>query len=113
MTELKQLAAKHDIEHSLYHTSNLAKVFQVLGRQRQRKITEKLLGKNVNEEGEWDEIINSLDSEIKLKEKMILYEPSEQINEKPQRKKEEQSPQGSNYVVSSTAKKACTICEKR
>ena len=112
MTELKELAAKHDIEHSLYHTSNLAKVFSVLGRQRQRKITEKLLGKNVDEEGEWDEIINFLASEIKLKEKMILYEPAEQTNEKSQRKKDESSPQGSNYMVSITAKKACTICEK-
>ena len=43
LTDLKSMAKIHKIENSLFHTSNLAKIFQLIGRQRQSKITKKSL----------------------------------------------------------------------
>ena len=37
------MAKIHKIENSLFHTSNLAKIFQLIGRLRQSKITKKSL----------------------------------------------------------------------
>ena len=36
MTELSNLAKKHDIEGTLFHISNLAKVFNLIGKKANR-----------------------------------------------------------------------------
>ena len=41
MVELSELSKKHDVENSLYHSSNLAKIFRLIGRDRQTKIMRK------------------------------------------------------------------------
>ena len=43
MIGLSTLASDHGIEHSLYHTSNLTKIFSLLGKKRQVEITKSLL----------------------------------------------------------------------
>ena len=58
MMDLSGLAAKHKIEASLFHHSNLAKIYSILGRKRQTDIMRKLVEFNYSEQETWEEIIN-------------------------------------------------------
>ena len=78
--ELTYLAKKHNIEGGLFHTSNLAKVYNLIGRRRKTEIT-----KSCIRSGEmavkyiWENIIQFLDEELKVKERMLLFEKSNPI----------------------------------
>ncbi len=72
MTELSKLAEKHEIEAALYHSSNLAKIYALLGQRRQSDIMKKLLKRDVSVKESWEEIVLYLDREVRLKEQMIL-----------------------------------------
>ena len=110
MMELRSLAKKHAIEHSLFHTSNLAKIYYLLGRKRQEKIMEKILDLDKNEENIWDEIITFLNNELKVKEQVLSFERSNPKNEEKYKSRNENSKQGYNVVPSGTKK--CLICGK-
>ena len=82
MMELSSLAEKHSIDHCLYHTSNLSKVYAVLGRDRQVEFTKNLIGddsEGICEKTDkeiWGELIRFLDKELKIKERLILLNVS-------------------------------------
>ena len=69
MVELKKLAESHNIQTNLFHTSNLARVFSLLGKKRQLDITKRFLKSEteVTEEDKWDCIISYLDKELKVR----------------------------------------------
>ena len=75
MMELTYLAKKHNIEGCLFHTSNLAKVYNLIGRRRQTEITKlcissgEMVAKYI-----WENIIQFLDEELKVKERILLFE---------------------------------------
>jgi len=110
MLELKSLATKHGIERNLFHTSNLARVFNLLGRKRQLDITKKLLDSNKNEEQKWDFILEFLEKEMKVKEQMLLFEKSQVKSD--EKSKQFGSSDSKIYTVSTSFRKICAICEK-
>ena len=110
MIELRSLAIKHNIEQNLFHTSNLARIYNLIGKKRQVAITKKLLDSGKNDQEKWDEIIKFLDNELKLKEQLILFEkcnPKEEITPKYR----EKVPAKTSYTSDMTQKK-CYICGK-
>ena len=63
MKELSDLAEKHKIEENLFHSSNLVKIYDVIGRKRQIKFMERNLGKEMSVKEEWSGIISFLISD--------------------------------------------------
>ena len=53
MIELSSLALEYGVEHSLYHSSNLAKIYGLLGKKRHVKITKDLLDFDADENMFW------------------------------------------------------------
>ena len=47
MIDLSSLAARHNIESTLYHPSNLAKIYNVIGDKRHETIIKRLLEANL------------------------------------------------------------------
>ena len=65
MKELSTLALEHGVEHSLYHSSNLAKIFGLLGKKRHVEITKNLLDFDAGEKETWKHVLDFLDKEIR------------------------------------------------
>ena len=78
MTDLTTLAEKHNVENQLYHSSNLATIYNMIGRDRQAKIMRKSMANKLDDKGTWSFIIGFLEEEIKLKEQMILFDQAHQ-----------------------------------
>ena len=76
MKELASLASEHGVEHSLFHSSNLAKIYALLGKKRHIEITKNLLDYNAGEKEIWFHVLDSVDKEIRVNEQIILYHPS-------------------------------------
>ena len=74
--ELSNLAKKHEIEGTLFHIGNLAKLFNLIGKKRQIEITKGLLKSNPTDRETWNEIIEYLHIELKVKEQILLFEGS-------------------------------------
>ena len=77
MTELATMSAKHSVEHSLYHTSNIAKVYNVLGRNRQLEFTKSIVTEcesDIPEKELWEKLIDFLDKELRVKERILLFQ---------------------------------------
>ena len=112
MLELISLAKKHRIEQNLFHSSNLAKIYNIIGKKRHVEITKKLLGSNKTDQEKWYEIIEFLDNELKLKEELLLFERSySKDNNSSKTKSHEENPLKSYNAYSSENKK-CIICGK-
>ena len=78
MVELSSLAKKHSIQTELYHTSNLSKIFQLVGKQRQRKVIKNVRNTftgSVDNEQLWQNTVTLLDDEIQDVESMVLFNP--------------------------------------
>ena len=73
MKELGSLAEKHDIQQILFHPSNLSKIYELIGKKRQTKFLELNMGIELSIQDEWDRLIDFLDNELKLKEKMFDF----------------------------------------
>ena len=73
MTDMTVLAEKHGVEGTLYHPSNLSKVFFLLGNKKQELIMKKSLKNEFGDKETWSEIISYLDKEIKLREHVMLF----------------------------------------
>ena len=76
MVELSSLAKKHSIQTELYHTSNLSKIFQLVGKQRQRKVIKNVRNTftgSVDNEQLWQNTVTLLDDEIQDIESMVLF----------------------------------------
>ena len=109
MKELSTLALDHGIEHSLYHTSNLSKIYGLLGKKRQVEITKSLLDFNATEKETWEHILESLDKEIRVNKKLLLLQgPS---FPKQQSDSDRTSKPGC-HNVSSVENLTCHICGK-
>ena len=75
--DLHNLAKKHKIEENLFHSSNLAKMFHLIGRRGHVEITKRFLDmENPSDKQKWEEIIKYLDKELKIKQEILLYEKS-------------------------------------
>ena len=112
MIELRSLAKKHNIEQNLFHTSNLAKIYNILGKKKQVELIKKLLDSGKNDEGKWEEIIKFLDKELNVKEQLLLFEksnPKEEMNPKVKLRDDVQTK--TSYTAHMTTNK-CHICEK-
>ena len=108
MKELSTLAADHGIDYSLYHSSNLGKIFALLGKKRQVDITKSLLDLNAGEKETWEHIIDSLNKEIRINEKISLFNqaiPSSTGSENDKDKKP-------RCLTVSSADLTCHICGK-
>ena len=119
MMELSSLAEKHSVDHCLYHTSNLAKVYSVLGRERQLEFTKNLVGDNVESDSEksdkeiWGELIKFLDKELKIKERLILLNVSApKPDEGKGRGKNDDSTKHFSAVQVASNAKPCCLCGK-
>ena len=71
MTDLATLAKKHNIEETLFHPSNLVKIYDIIGRKRQFKCMKQCIVKEIPIKDEWENIITNLNFELKLKEKAL------------------------------------------
>ena len=105
MKELAQLAQKHDIEGSLYHSSNVVKIFNLIGHKRKTDITKIVLkseqqttqsqqqaslidtapgiatsSRKTEDQIIWQETINYLENEQNLKERLLLFDKSNSGN---------------------------------
>ncbi len=72
MKELSKLARDHGLEHTLYHPSNLARLYNFLGKKRQLKIVRDLINENATDKESWDHILDSLDKELRVREKISV-----------------------------------------
>ena len=106
MIDLTSLASEHSIENSLYHNSNLTKIFGLIGRDRQARILKKSLTTEFSDKQMWAEIVTSLEYEIRVKEQMMLYEVFAKADDN-----DKKSPNDQTFHVETTPKK-CTICDK-
>ena len=80
MKELSTLAQEHGIEQSLYHSSNLSKIFGLLGKKRQVDIMKSLLDFDTGEKETWEHILTTLNKEIRVNEKLLLLVPASPSN---------------------------------
>ena len=109
MSELKTLAETHNIESSLYHSSNLAKFYHLLGDRRHKEVTKKLMREYTQPscEDEWETIMDHLEQEAKVTEVVILHKRSTVAS--PQ-----MTPNNSahnSHVGSNESRKRCKLCD--
>ena len=109
MMELSTMSEKHSVEHSLYHTSNLSKIYGVLGKRRQIEFTKQIVDDEKTEAQIWEELIKFLDSELKVKEKVLLYSKTSPKPEEPNKPRNKNDGQ-SSYPVVLAEKADCTLC---
>ena len=79
MVELSAMSEKHSVEQNLYHSSNISKVFSMLGRNRQLEFTKEMVDDSSvkSEKDTWKDLIKFLDKEVRVKEKMMLFKKSD------------------------------------
>ena len=110
MSELKKLAEKHDIEASLYHSSNIAKFFQLLGDRRHKEITKRLMKQHGKPScaDEWEAIMEHLEQESKVTEAVLLHKQSSSVTTP------NPNVPGAHNVQpgSNESRKKCKICDK-
>ena len=70
------MAEKHGIEESLFHSSNLVKIYDLIGRKRQMTFMTQSLGKELTIKKKWQNIIGFLSNELRVREEVVLYEKS-------------------------------------
>ena len=102
---------KHEIEGTLFHISNLAKVFNLIGKKRQIEITKGLLKSNLTDRETWNEIIEYLDIELKVKEQILLFEKST-IDKCDNRKGKHLHDVPKSYSNIPSSNKKCFLCDK-
>ena len=112
MTELSELAWRHDVEAALYHSSNLAKIYSLLGSKRQSEIVKKLLDKDASEKESWDEIISYIDREIKLKERILLINKCQTTRTEGNERSRSNLSQSSYQTDTRRDPLKCAICDK-
>ena len=114
MTDLKSLATKHDLESHLFHTSNVYKIFCLLGRRRQTELTKLFVASGHSERDKWDEIITYLDNELKVTEQLLLLDKSDQKTEDSRNPKSSGSGSkpGSTFHASEPSVTTCHLCGK-
>ena len=115
MKELSTLAVEHGVEHSLYHSSNLAKIYSLLGKKRHVEITKNLLDFNSNDKAIWKHVLDSLDKEIRVNEQVSLYHtgiPSGRGDRGTDSKGNvnHSDCMGSSFLTDSSGPKKCHIC---
>ena len=76
MKELSVLAKYHQIEDVLFHPSNLAKIYELVGRKRQTEFIKKHMEHDLTVRQKWKFLISFLDDEIKLTEELMMTNPS-------------------------------------
>ena len=76
MKELSVLAKYHQIEDVLFHPSNLAKIYELVGRKRQTEFIKKHMQNDLTVRQKWEFLISFLDDEIKLTEELMMTNPS-------------------------------------
>ena len=113
MIDLKSLATKHGVEQHLFHTSNVAKIFGLLGRKRQTELTKKFVTCDHSEKDKWDEIISYLDNELKVTEQLLLLEKPEPKLDEPKISKTAGNKNScNNTYVSQSNVGNCVLCGK-
>ena len=120
MKELSTLATEHGAEHSLYHSSNLAKIYSLLGKKRHVRITKNLLDFNSDDKAIWKHVLDSLDKEIRVNEQISLYHTSVPSNRTDGKGNVNHSDskgninhsdsKGNNYHTDGLGQKTCHIC---
>ena len=111
MTELSVLAEKHGIEGALYHSSNLAKIYSLIGKTRQTSIMKKLLDHDVSEKKAWDEIVKHLEKDLKIREQILLVNQSQPERTEGTERRRADGP-GSHFTRSPNDARKCAICDK-
>ena len=76
MKELSVLAKYHQIEDVLFHPSNLAKIYELVGRKRQTEFIRKHMEHDLTVRQKWKFLISFLDDEIELTEELMMTNPS-------------------------------------
>ena len=76
MRELTILAKDHKIEDVLFHPSNLAKIYELVGRKRQTEFLKKYMQDDLSVRQKWENLITFLDAEIKLTEELMVMNPN-------------------------------------
>ena len=127
MKELVSLATKHGIEPTLFHRSNLSKIYDLVGDKRQMRYVQKCLDQELDIKGEWELIIEQLESELRLRERVISLKAKDKPSpDKPKTQnndtrpksndsgafaagRDNQNPQLQNPVDSS-GKPKCVLC---
>ena len=122
MKELGSLASAHGIESTLYHSSNLAKIYAVIGKKRQSDIVKKLLEANANDQVSWNEIIRYLDKELRVREQVHLFNKSQSSGNGTSSNKDSSNMNSSASALTSAEKtsspsvvgteKKCVLCGK-
>ena len=115
MKELYDLAGKHKIGHILFHPCNLAKIYELIGRKRQIELTKINIGNEMTFQEEWQKIIEFLEAEVVLKEKLIFMERSklEFEDSKIKTKSDEGKAKPRVFSNGSSSNDAkCTLCGK-
>ena len=113
LSELKKLAESHNIQSSLFHTSNIAKVFALLGKKRQLDLTKESLESDIetgNEE-KWDNIIRYLEKEIRVREQVLLLDRASGGCDSGKLVKNTRDDKSNSYSVSLPVPK-CVLCDK-
>ena len=115
MTELSSLAAAHSIEGQLYEGGGLETVLSLLGDNRHRKFRSQNLESVTDKKCEWDKLSTFLQTELTLREKMILDTKSAQlmgieVKRDPRKKDPEEPRKPPAYTVSKSDMK-CHVCD--
>ena len=82
MTELNNLAEKRKIEESLFHQSNIQKIYDLIRKWRPIKFTEQNIDKELTLKQKWNRIIGFLQKELRIKEEILMNEKSKLVKSK-------------------------------
>ena len=106
MNELKTLAEKHKIEDALFHSSNLAKIYKLIGEKWQHQFLKQIIDQKKSKKDIWLAIIDFLNKELRVKEEELLLKSSDK--KKP--KEAEFHPKTFNSHRDGTQKPVCSFC---
>ena len=112
MKELSSLASAHGVESTLYHSSNLAKIYALIGKKRQSDIVKKLLEADADDKVHWNEIIRYLDKELRVKEQVNLFNKSQSSGHETSSSNKSSSNMNSYSAVATGTEKKCVLCDK-
>ena len=78
MSELSKLATENDLESELYYGGGLEKVFELIGKERERKFIRSTSKLKLRKNEKWDKLVEFLKEELLEREAYVLNEKSKQ-----------------------------------
>ena len=112
MTDVQDLAIKHEMENDLYHGVGLQRVYDVIGHAYRDKFIRNNTEVTLSKKDKWVKLINFLKLELRVQEEILLVEKGSGYKSKPENTEKETVRKSYSSSEISGKSMKCHLCGK-